>query len=46
MCYFFVFSFRNDNNEDTVVTDTVAAKYSINTFYRFKFQKTVTQNKH
>ena len=44
MCYFFVFSFRNDNNEDTVVTDTVAAKYSINTFYRFKFQKIVTQS--
>ena len=41
---FFVFHFRSDSNEDTVVTDTVVAKYSINTFYHFEFQKIVTPN--
>ena len=40
------FCFRNDNNEDPDVPDNVAARYSINTFYSFQFQKIVFLNKH
>ena len=43
MCFFY---FRHDENEDTVVTDTVVANYSINTFYHFELCKTVMPNKH
>ena len=41
-----VFYPRDDNNEDTIMSDTVVTRYSINTFCRFEFERIVIANQH